>query len=107
MFDDEILRILTEAGAKGLKTEKIARNVFNACNSMFNPLDYEDVHAYVTQYLLKNSKNPDSIIEKAEWGVYRINLWSKDASQLMLKFTDNTDEPEEKAPADDKSLSLF
>lgn len=55
-FDQEILRILTLAGDGGLKTEKIARHVFNSCNSMFTPLNYKDVHSYVSQFLIKMRK---------------------------------------------------
>lgn len=86
-FDAEILKVLTMAGNSGLKTEKVARHVFNACNSMFVPLNYKDVHAYVTQYLIKNSKDPQSIIEKSEkHGVYRLNFNSKQTQQLLLNF---------------------
>ena len=36
-YDREIFKVLSEAGEQGLKTEKIAHHVFNACNSIFNP----------------------------------------------------------------------
>ncbi len=113
-FDDEILKVLTLAGDCGLKTEKIARHVFNACNSMFNPLDYKDVHSYVTQYLIKNAKDSLSIIEKGRGhGIYRLNFQAKLAQQLVLKFTahdDDTNEQEttsDKDQTEDLSLSLF
>lgn len=92
-FDDEILKVLTLAGDDGLKTEKIARHVFNACNSMFNPLNYKDVHGYVTQYLIKNSKDPLSVVEKGGGhGVYRLNFRAKLAQQLVLKFGAHNEE---------------
>ncbi len=92
-FDDEILKVLTLAGDDGLKTEKIARHVFNACNTMFNPLNYKDVHGYVAQYLIKNSKDPLSIVEKGgRHGVYRLNFRAKLAQQLVLKFGSHTEE---------------
>lgn len=92
-FDDEILKVLTLAGDDGLKTEKIARHVFNACNSMFNPLNFKDVHGYVAQYLIKNAKDPLSIIEKGGGhGVYRLNFRAKLAQQLVLKFGRHDDE---------------
>ena len=40
-YDHEILAVLTRAGEKGLKLQYIARHVYNACNSMFTPLDYK------------------------------------------------------------------
>lgn len=114
-FDQEILRILTLAGDNGLKTEKIARHVFNSCNSMFTPLNYKDVHSYVSQFLIKNAKNPSSIIEKGRGhGVYKLNFKAQLAKQLVLKFM-SYDEPTESEESDktsdssasELSLSLF
>ncbi len=86
-LDQEILNVLVVAGNKGLKVEKIARHVYNACNSIFTPLEFKEVHAYVTQYLTKNSKNPNSIIEKGKgYGVYHINYQNTAVQQLMFKF---------------------
>ncbi len=87
-LDQEILNVLMAAGSKGLKMEKIARHVYNSCNSIFTPLNYKDVHAYVTQYLTKCAKDPQSVIEKGRgYGVYHINFESKTVQQLMLKFS--------------------
>lgn len=87
-LDQEILNVLMAAGSKGLKMEKIARHVYNSCNSIFTPLNYKDVHAYVTQYLTRCAKDPQSVIEKGKgYGVYRINFESKTVQQLMLKFS--------------------
>ena len=106
-YDQEILRTLTLAGEKGLKMEKIARHVFNACNSMFNPLDYKDVYAYVSQFLAKSSKNEKSLVEKCGYGVYRLNLGTSEARQLILQFTDDKPIPTKEVEAEDDSLSLF
>jgi len=46
-YDHEIHAVLTQAGEKGLKLEHIVRHVYNACNSMFTPLNYKDVYASV------------------------------------------------------------
>ena len=51
-YDKEILRVLAEAGSEGLSVQKISRHVFNACNSLFNSLNQEDVHKYVQMYLV-------------------------------------------------------
>ena len=118
-LDTEILRILTLAGSKGLKTEKIARHVFNACNSMFAPLNYKDVHAYVSQYLIKGAKDQLSIIEKGDGhGIYRLNFKSQKIQQLMFQFGAHEDETLTLSQSDEKddsscdngqdlSLSLF
>lgn len=94
-LDQEILNVLVEAGTKGLKVEKIARHVYNSCNSIFNPLSYENVHAYVTQYLIKCSKNPKSVIEKGKGvGVYHVNYKSEAVMQLMFNFSSTNAEPQ-------------
>ena len=105
-YDREILRILTEVGERGLSIAKISLHVYNACNTLFVSVDYDDIHRYVAQFLQRNSKNPDSIIEKTERGIYHLNLRSKETQQLMLQFSN--EQPvvtEEKAR--DQSLLLF
>ena len=110
-FDKEILRTLTEAGTEGLSVQKVARHVLNAHNSFFNPLKYEDVHKYVSQFLQKNSKRADSIIEKADVrGYYRLNMDNQQSQQLMLQFREDqktNDQSEELPKIEDRSLSLF
>lgn len=87
-LEREILSILMQAGNRGLRLGKIARHVYNSCNSMFTPLDYKNVYGRVAQYINRNSKKPDSIILKCkEYGVYRINYKSYAMRQLMLNFS--------------------
>ena len=87
-IDQEIFRVLMAAGSNGLKLEKIARHVYNSCNSIFTPLNYKDVHAYVTHYLTRCAKDPGSLIEKGKgYGVYHINFKSVQVQQLMLDFS--------------------
>lgn len=107
-YDREILAVLTQAGEKGLKLEHIVRHVYNACNSMFTPLNYKDVYAYVSQYLVKSSKLQGSCVQKAGYGVYRLNLATTEAQQLMLQFGSHPvqEEVSEKSSVD-SSLSLF
>jgi len=104
-YDKEIIRVLTEAGDKGLQVQKIARHVFNASNSFFNEVNFDDVYHYVQQFLKRNSNNPDSIIEKADaWGCYHLNYRSQETQQLMLQFRD---EPEEELEKTQEDLSLY
>lgn len=106
-YDKEIIRILLEAGEDGLSVQKISRHVFNACNSLFSPIEQKDVHTYVQQYLIRVTKNKNSIIEKTQKGIYRLNQDNQETQQLYLQFTDEkeTDNVQEKEI--DKSLSLF
>lgn len=109
-FDKEILRVLAEVGTGGLSVQKVSIHVHNACNTFFNVVTYEDVHSYVSQFLIRNSKNPNSVIEKTEYrGVYRLNTNSSVTRQLMLQFEDkNTSVTEEKGrDKEDSSLSFF
>ena len=110
-YDKEIISVLTEAGSEGLSIGKIARHVFNACNSMFDVLSFKDVHAYVAQYLQRNSKNCNSVIARTEKrGVYRLNYDSQEVRQLMLQFSDDAAHKEEEDTArmqEDGSLWLF
>ena len=106
-IDNKILRFLTEAGDDGLSVQKISRHVFNECNTFFENILFEDVHRYVQSFLLRNSKNPDSMIEKTgERGYYRLNPDNKESRQLILLFRDDTPEETSK-PQEDLSLSLF
>ena len=63
-----------------------------------------------SQYLLKNSKSQQSLVESTgRRGFYRLNTTNNaDAQQLMIQFQEER-QPEEKesTPAQDFSLSLF
>ena len=107
----KMIAVKQAAGAEGLKVEKIARHVYNSCNSIFTPLNYKDVHSYVTQYLTRCAKDPQSLIEKGKgYGVYHVNFDSKAVQQLMLNFSssvlENSNEGEDKAD-DSAPQSLF
>lgn len=108
-FEQEILKVLTLAGPKGLKAEKIARHVYNACNSIFSPLDYKEVHSYVLLYLGKNSRLASSVVRKVQGhGVYALDFSAPRAKQMLLNFAEHEDEkPEVSLKNEDQSLSLF
>ena len=50
-LDKEIFRVLAYVGDEGLSVRKISIHVHNACNSFFDRKSYDDVHAYVTNFL--------------------------------------------------------
>ena len=110
MYDQQILRILLEVGVRGISVKKLAKHVYNHyCTFFFQP-DFVEIYRYTQQYIQRNSRSSQGIIEHAEkWGHYRINDRSSAGMQMMLKFTDNAnnDEDEEKKPSVDLSLSLF
>lgn len=110
MYDQQILRILTDVGDKGISVQLLSRQVYNMNVSLFSSQDLEEIRSYVQQYLLKNIKSPQSLIESTgRRGYYRLNtLHNADARQLMLEFKrhEQVEEKEEK-PLPDLSLDLF
>ena len=110
MYDQQILRILTDVGDRGISVQLLSRQLYNMNVSLFSSQDLEEIRAYVQQYLLKNSKSPQSLIESTgRRGYYRLNTkHNADARQLMLEFKrhDQVEEKEEK-PMPDLSLDLF
>ena len=109
-YDQQILKILTEAGERGINVQNISRHVYNLNCTFFHQPDYEEVRSYVQQFLLRNSKSQQSLIESTgQRGYYRLNTTgSKDAQQLMLLFRDDivTDDVQPSAQQD-LSLDLF
>ena len=110
MYDQQILGILTDVGDRGISVQLLSRQLYNLNVSLFSSQDLEEIRAYVQQYLLKNSKSPQSLIESTgRRGYYRLNtLHNADARQLMLEFKrhEQVEEKEEK-PMPDLSLDLF
>ena len=108
-YDQQILRVLTEAGVKGVSVQAIAKHVYNMNCTFFLQPDYEEIRSYVQQFLLRNSKSEQSLIESTgRRGYYRLNTeGSADARQMMLQFRDEQEEKEEEKPQQDLSLDLF
>ncbi len=108
-YDQQILKILTEAGERGISVQTLAKHVYNMnCTFFFQP-DYEEIRSYVQQYLLRNSKSAQSLIESTgRRGYYRLNTTgSADALQMLLQFREEQEEKEEEKPQKDLSLDLF
>ena len=108
-YDQQILNILLEAGERGIGVQAIARHVFNLNCTLFNQPDFADIHSYVQQYLLRNSKSAQSLIESTgRRGYYRLNTQNNaDARQLLFEFREEHTEKEEEKPQQDFSLDLF
>ena len=89
----------------------LAKHVYNLNCTLFSQPDLQEVKQFVQQYLLKNSKSPQSLIESTgRRGYYRLNTGNNaDARQLMLEFCEESveEEPEIEKPSQDLSLSLF
>ena len=104
--------MLTEAGSAGISVQKLSRHVFNATNSFFHPVQLQDVHDYVLQYLHRNSRSAAGLVARTgKRGVYRLNFNNQTWRQLVLDFVEKSadeplDEEADEAPAD-QSLTLF
>ncbi|HEY9543424.1 hypothetical protein [Prevotella sp.] len=108
-YDSEIIKVLAEAGDKGLSVKKIAQHVFNASNSLFNMIVYEDVYAYVAQFLAQNAKSQSSLIVRGEArGIYKLNTKIDEGQQLMIKFGRHEEEDFITPPIEEENeLFLF
>ena len=109
-YDQQILQVLTEAGECGVSVQAIAKHVYNMNRTFFVQPDFEEIRTYVQQYLLRNSKSQQSLIESTgRRGYYRLNTeGSADARQLLLQFRDEKEEErEEEKLQQDLSLDLF
>ena len=110
-YDRQILQILTEVGERGISVQLLAKHLYNQNSTFFSSPDLDDIRSYVQQYLLKNSRSSQSLVESTgRRGYYRLNTSNNaDARQLLLDFrgpSQSEDEKEEK-PAADLSLNLF
>lgn len=110
MYDEQILKILSIVDERGISVSALAKHIYNQnCTFFFQP-DLQEIHQYVQQYLLRNSKSPQSLIESTgRRGYYRLNMQgSQDARQLMLNFREEAIElPIEEPQHPDQSLNLF
>lgn len=105
---DEVLKILLEAGNEGLRLRKIVLHVYNTTNSLFHPVDFEEVRKTVEHFVHANSRRPDSLLVRNRWGVYRINNRSKEARQLRIRFEQEQKEGVDTKPTpEDLGPTLF
>lgn len=106
-YDEEILRVLYEAGHEGLPVSKIVLHVYNACNSLFCPIDLETVRKYVVSYVRRNTCGSRSLLKKASRrGRYCLNPCSRETEWLQLFAEENRTE-QSNGGQNDGSLSLF
>lgn len=111
VYEQQILRILSDVGERGISVALLSKHVYNLNCTLFEQPDIQEVHLQVQRFLLRNSKSANSLIESTgRRGYYRLNTQnSADARQLMLDFREDVpeEEPEAKQPQQDLSLNLF
>ena len=105
--DNSIIKVLAEAGENGISVKKLARHVFNASHSFFEPVTFDDVYRYVQLFVRRNSKGSEALlVGGGHRGHYRLNPNSAQSQQLLLMFCDD-EEDKEPVKTEDLSLSLF
>ena len=115
-YDQQLLEILTGVGERGISIRALTMHLYKLNNSLFAQPDFEALRSYVQQYVTRNSRTPQSLLEGAgRRGYYRLNTGgSADARQLMLHFQEERGRGEWKEEDDveerqqqDLSLNLF
>jgi hypothetical protein len=110
-YDQHILGILSGVGQRGISVMSLAKHVYNQNNTFFGSPDFNAVYVYVQQYLRRNSKSPQSLVEHTQRrGYYRLNTrGNADARQIMIDFrkADEEEDDNGKPPPCDLSLDLF
>lgn len=108
-YDRQILEILTAVGDRGISVQLLAKHVYNLNCTFFYTPDLGAIHAYVQQYLLKNSRSAGSLLERmGRRGYYRLNTCNNpDARQLLIQFRPEVKDEERKPVEEDLSLDLF
>lgn len=85
-YEKEVLRVLASAGKAGLKMSKITRHVLNSGNSLFEPLDYDEVYSCVRSALRRLSKGKGSPVKcMKRRGYYCIDAASAYFSQCRFE----------------------
>jgi len=110
-YDKQILRILIDVGDKGISAMLLAKHVYNQNSTFFFTPDFNEIRAYVKNYLQKNSRSASPLIERtARRGFYRLNTRTNpNVRKLLIEFRGESqcEEQQEKPAATDLSLNLF
>lgn len=110
-YDRQILQILSEVGQRGISVRTLSKHVYNMNCTLFEVPDMASLHAYVQQFLLRNSRSASPLVLRTERrGYYRLNPNSPTVRQTLLVFREDEEEEdkdEDVMPQQDLSLSLF
>lgn len=110
-YEQEIKKILFEAGKDGLSIKKMARHIFNMHNGLFHTVPYEKIYKDIQACVAKNNKSSQPFMERTErWGYYRLTKKSEKDQQLTLRFIEEENNGDNEGSCrgeTDQSLSLF
>lgn len=111
-IEESVLQILKEAGPQGLHVAKISLHVFNGMNSLFEQMDFDEVHRRVNLFLIRQTKSKHPLVTRLRKGVYKVNRRTLRQMQLSAK-SEPADEgeyattPYDNTKENNESLSLF
>ena len=92
-YERHILLILREAYPHGMPVRRIALNVYNITNTLFDPQDREKVHSAVAEWLRSESQKSGGAVRRADTrGWYRLNERSMQVQQLLMEFSPYEDD---------------
>lgn len=111
-YEQDIIRILQEAGKNGLPVKKIAKHVYNMRNGLFNTISYDEVYKDILAYINKNNKSRHPLLKKTgKWGYYSLSNYLEAARLQTFNFDaveeDSDDDSSKVINTEDLSLSLF
>lgn len=89
---ETVIRIMLEAGNKGISLRYLVLHVYNAYNSLFHPVSKEEVREYVYHLVRNHSTLPTDPFERIGWGRYKINLRSQKVIQAYIDFSGEQNE---------------
>ena len=105
-YQNEIIKVLAEAGNKGLSVMKVAIHVHHSCNTLFDHVPFQDVHRAVSAFLIRETRKKYPLVTRLKHGCYRLNNNEAQRRQLTFDF-DKQQEETRKQPTQDCSLQLF
>ena len=106
-YDTHIHRILAEVGNRGLNVRKITLHVYNSVNTLFEPVDKQDVHDYVLKYLSKHVKGNMPLLKRVSHGVYCFNPKSAEAKLIKAELKNKTEQVATIQNNHERQLLLF
>lgn len=108
-YDQQILKVLTEAGERGIGVQAICKHVYNMNCTFFMQPDFEEIRSFVRKFLSRNSRTAHSLVAKTgRRGYYKLNTAGSQDARQLLKSRDKQEEKEDEKPVQqDLSLDLF
>ena len=91
-YDTHIHRILAEVGNRGLNVRKITLHVYNSVNTLFDPVEKQQIHDYVLKYLSSHVKGKMPLLLRVSHGVYSFNPKSPEARQIKMELKNQTEQ---------------